>query len=284
MKKSHKSSHSFHTFTPLVALFGAILTLFLIATFHPGVKAEIQHVMDGASSLVRFNSAIPIRAPRNWPDNNAKTAASQIRTPVSLTDRVGKTSTSPATLPTATNNYYFESSATPDGYDINIYTVSKPSTFNQTSGVKVPLNDNQLVGSLSAHLRTNNDDFEPAGQFTSAQSVIESTRLPLGYGIIASNFGNVEVAWSQDGWHYSAQGEGAADYATKLVALLGGTTPINQSGSGDFRIINKKGVTIYIQWNLYQYQYEFVYRGDDMKQALDAARNATQWIIHNDVK
>ena len=272
MKKFYRPTRPLRKFTPVFICAGFALTLAMVLAFHPGAKAEMRHIVDNAASWVRFNTAIPIRLPGNKLASD-KTFAN--RTPSNPSSRLK--SGSQAALTRQGGKYYFAVDTTPDGYDINVYLTDGKTRESADKSGKVPFDDSQLVGNINAQLRHDDDDFAPGGQFTSAESVVNATRLVLRQDIVAANFDSMEVSWETDNWHYSVQGQGAVSLAKKLVDALN-TTPVPEASKGDLQVVISTQVTTYIRWNFQEYQYEFVYRGEDFQKAFEAARNTTLWM------
>ncbi|MGB9661454.1 MAG: hypothetical protein ACPL5F_05470 [Moorellaceae bacterium] len=240
---------------PLLAAAVMLAALALVLTASiPVARAALQQVLAEAALWVKARTGIPIYLPQGWPLPNKETGTGG-----------------------PTINYYFEVFSNMEGYNINIYTVEEPVPLNQVAQLKTPLSESQYVGSISGKLRKN----APALPVWDQAKSKKATRLELPGGVIAYNLDQVEVFWEKGGWRYWVLGHDAPDYAEKLAAAVGGTGQVPKAEGGCVRIVAGNAVTVYVAWNLGEYQYELVYRGEDIARALDIAYSATQWIETN---
>ncbi|MGI9860469.1 hypothetical protein SDD30_03660 [Moorella naiadis] len=239
----------------LIAGAAAAIVLVAALTFSlPQARAGLQQVLAQAALWVKNNTSLPIYLPAGWP-------------PADKSDQDQVT-------PEPTLNYYFETTATKNGYNINIYALNKPVPINQANKLQVPLSESQYVGSISGYRRAESKLQEPVWD----QSKLTRAReLDLGHGITAYDLDQVEVFWEKDGWRYWVVGPDAKAYAQKIVAATAGAEPIPRASGGWVKVVAGNHTTTYVGWNQGDYQYELTYRGADIARALDVARSATLW-------
>lgn len=250
-RRSRKPCRRLHPLAAAVMV--AAMALALTASIHVA-RAALQQVLVEAARWVQARTGIPIYLPQGWPSPNKETGTGG-----------------------PTVNYYFEASSSGDGYNINVYTVEKPVPVNQAGQLKVPLSESQYVGSISGRLRKN----APAPPAWDQAKAEKAALLELPGGVTAYNLDQVEVFWEKDGWRYWLVGHGVPAYAQELAAVGGSTGAVPGTEGGWVRIVAGNAVTVYVAWNLGDYQYELVYRGGDIARALDIARSATLWIETN---
>lgn len=238
----------------LAVIVAAVLIAATITAAVPAARAGMQQVLAEAVRWVSARTNIPIYIPEGWPDDQERREGTHVNEP--------------------TVNYYFEVTATKDGYNINVYNVKEPIPINQANQLRIPLSESQYVGSISGYLRQNAES-APTWDKTKFETI------ELGNNVTAYNFEKVEIYWEKDDWRYWVVGHDAIDYARKLADAIKDSEPLPKAENGWVKVIIGNAVTVNLVWNQEDYQYKLTYRGGDMAEALEIARDATLWIDKN---